>query len=318
MAEIKNNVVVTTPTYGKFDESAITMLEDKGYEVRKVSAGGYTEEQIIEMLDENSVAIITGLEPITEKVIASAPSLKIIVKHGIGVDNIDLEAAKKLGVGVANAPGTNGDAVADLAFGLFFALARKIPQANKSVLNGEWPKVFGTGVWGKTCGIFGMGAIGKKLALRAKGMNMEVMAYDPYFDDEFAKQNGIRKAEKEEILANADFISMHLPLLDSTYGFIKRDELRLMKNSAFIVNTSRGNIINEDDLYEALKNNEIAGAALDVFASEPPKDSKLLELDNFIATPHCGGYTNDALKNTSSFVCDVVLKALSGEPVKYL
>lgn len=309
------NIVITTPTYGKFDPTAFSRLEEAGYEYRAVTKGGSTEQQVMDMIDEETVAIITGLEPITEAVQKKSAALKVIAKHGIGVDNIDLAAAKKLGVRVVNAPTTSGDSVADLAFGLMLALARKIPAADAQVKAGAWPKLFGTGVWGKTCGIFGFGSIGKKLALRARGFEMKVLAYDPYFDEKFAAEHGVVRAEPDAILAEADFISMHLPLLPSTRNFIGEAEFKKMKGTACIVNTARGGVIDEQALLKALKEGTIAGAALDVFSAEPPKHLDICSAPNLITTPHVGGYTDDALRATSGFVCDTLLKVLQGEQV---
>ena len=310
------NIVITTPTYGKFDPSAFTRLNESGYEYRAVTKGGSTEEQVMEMIDQDTVAIITGLEPITETVQKKSSGLKVIAKHGIGVDNIDLAAAKQLKIRVINAPTTSGDSVADLAFGLMRALARKIPAADAQVKAGAWPKLFGTGVWGKTCGIFGFGSIGKKLALRAKGFNMNVLAYDPYFDEAFAAEHQSVRAQPDDIFATADFISMHLPLLPATRNFIGTAELGKMKRTACIVNTARGGVIDEQALIHALREGVIAGAALDVFSAEPPKHLDMDSIPNLITTPHIGGYTDDALRATSSFVCENLLKVLQGEQVR--
>lgn len=310
------NIVITTPTYGKFDKTAFSKLEEAGYEYRAVTKGGSTEQQVMDMIDDETVGIITGLEPITKAVQQKSKALKVIAKHGIGVDNIDLEAAKELGIRVINAPTTSGDSVADLAFGLLLALARKIPAADAQVKSGAWPKIFGTGVWGKTLGIFGFGSIGKKMALRAKGFDMKVMAYDPYFDAKFAEEHGVIQAEPDAILAEADFITMHLPLLPTTKNFISEAEFKKMKNSVCIVNTARGGVIDEQALIDALKAGEIAGAALDVFSAEPPKHMDINSVANLITTPHIGGYTDDALRATSGFVCENILKVLAGEQVR--
>ncbi len=309
------NIVITTPTYGKFDQSAFSELQSNGYAVKAVTAGGSTEAQVMDMVDEETAAIITGLEPITANVLKKAKNVKVVAKHGIGVDNIDQAAAKEIRIREVNATTTSGDSVADLAFGLFLTLARKIPFADGEVKAGRWPKVFGTGVWGKTCGIFGFGSIGKKLALRALGFGMTVLAYDPYFDEAFAKEHGVIKAEPQQILKEADFISMHLPLLPTTKDFIGAKELGMMKKSAFLVNTARGGIVNEQALCTALKEGEIAGAAFDVFTAEPPTHMDIANVPNLIATPHEGGYTDDALRATSQHVCETVLKVLAGETV---
>lgn len=304
------NIVITTPTFGKFDNTSLSSLKDNGFDLHRAVSGGYLEQQIIDMIDADTVAIVTGLEPITDKVIQAAKNLQIIVKHGTGIDNIDVVAAKRRDIKVVNTPGANADAVADLAIGLFFALARKIPMAYNKILSGEWPKIFGTSIWGKTCGVLGFGSIGKKVAMRAKGLNMKVLAYDTVFDTQFALERGIKYAHPDEIFSNSDFISIHLPLVATTVNYVDHTKLRKMKKDAFIINTSRGGIVNESALYDALNQGIIGGAALDVFTEEPIGNNPLLSLDNFIATPHCGGYTDGALRATSQAVCRILLESL--------
>ena len=306
-------VLITTATFGRFSAEAFDILRNGGLDMVRTPQAAATDADIASAVDDDTVGIIVGLEPISKAVFEAGRNLKVVAKHGIGVDNIDLNAAKEHGVRVVNAPGTNSEAVADLAIGFMFALARSIPEAHAMLRAGEWPRVMGKSVWGATAGILGLGAIGKGVARRARGLNMTTLAYDPYFDEQFATANQVRKASLDEILAAADFVTIHIPYSDQTRNLIGREQLAKMKPSAFLVNTSRGGIVDEEALFEALATKKIAGAALDVFAKEPPAGSPLLNLPNTITTPHMGAYTDGALKLTSEFAARMVLEVLSGK-----
>jgi len=306
-------VLITTATFGRFSAEAFDILRNGGLDMVRTPQAAATDADIASAVDDDTVGIIVGLEPISKAVFEAGRNLKVVAKHGIGVDNIDLNAAKEHGVRVVNAPGTNSEAVADLAIGFMFALARSIPEAHAMLRAGEWPRVMGKSVWGATAGILGLGAIGKGVARRARGLNMTTLAYDPYFDEQFATANQVRKASLDEILAAADFVTIHIPYSDQTRNLIGREQLAKMKPSAFLVNTSRGGIVDEVALFEALATKKIAGAALDVFAKEPPAGSPLLNLPNTITTPHMGAYTDGALKLTSEFAARMVLEVLSGK-----
>ncbi len=306
-------VLVTTTMFARYSEAPLESLRGGGLEIVRISQASASEADVLACIDDNTVAIIAGLEPITKAVINSALSLKVIAKHGIGVDNIDLNAAKERGVRVVNAPGTNSEAVADLTIGFMFALARKIPDSDAKLRAGEWPRVMGKSVWGAKAGIVGMGAIGKAVVRRARGLNMTTLAYDPFFDQQFADANQVQKASLDEVLASADFVTIHIPYSEQTKNLIGKDELAKMKPLAYLLNTSRGGIVDERALFEALSNNKIAGAAIDVFAKEPPVGSPLLSLSNIITTPHMGAYTEESLKLTSEFAAKMVLEVLSGK-----
>jgi D-3-phosphoglycerate dehydrogenase len=310
-----DKVLVTNASFAKYSKRAEEILQDYGLEIIRVKQPVTGENDLLGQLDD-VVAIITGLEPVTGKVINSAPRLRVIVKHGIGVDNIDLDAAKEKGVIVANSPGTNREAVADLVFGLMLSLARKIPQSDRQVREGKWPKVFGQSVWGKTLGIIGLGVIGKSVAQRAKGFNMKVLAFDKYWDEEFASANGIIRSEVDEILKESDFVTLHVPLMEETRNLIGEKQLSIMKPTAYLINAARGGVVDEDALYKALKEGRIAGAGIDVFSTEPPTQSPLLGLQNVILTPHMGGFTDGALSMTSEFVSQVVVDALKGREIR--
>lgn len=307
-----DKVLVTNASFAKYNAGAQKMLEEYGLDIVRPKQPVTDENDLLDYLDD-VVAVITGLEPITKKVICSAPKLKVIGKHGIGVDNIDVSVAKEKGITVFNSPGTNKEAVADLVFGLMLSLARKIPQSDSQVRKGLWPKVFGQAVFGKTLGIIGLGGIGKSVVQRAKGFNMKVIAFDSYWDKEYADANDVIYSDINGILKEADFVSLHVPLTAETKNLISRDQLDRMKSTAYLINASRGGVVDEDALYEALKKGKIAGAGLDVFAVEPPVDSNLLSLENVILSPHMGGFTDGALSLTSEFVAQAVIDTLEGK-----
>ncbi|WPC43321.1 phosphoglycerate dehydrogenase [Clostridium sp. JS66] len=285
-------VISTSPSFAKYSKEPIELLNKNGIEVSYLPAG-IAEDEFIEKIHDVD-ALIVAFTQINENVLKNAPNLKIVCKHGVGVDNIDVEAAKKRNIYVTNVPNANKHAVADFAFTLMLASARQIPQADNLTKKGEWPRIFGTDVYGKTLGIVGLGNIGKEVAFRAKGFSMNIVAYDSYPDEKFAAENGIKFVTIDELLKQSDFVSIHIPLLDSTKGLINYEKLRLMKKSSYLVNASRGGIVVEEDLYKALKENVISGAALDVFEEEPLKFHPLFELPNLIATPHIAGYTAGA------------------------
>jgi D-3-phosphoglycerate dehydrogenase len=276
-----------------------------------------SEEELIEFVRDYD-AIIVGIEKITAPVIEASKKLKIITKHGAGVDNVDVTAASARGIVVTSAPGANSDAVADLTLGLFLSLAREIPFADRSVREGKWPRLAGVQMNEKTLGIIGLGQIGKKVVKRALGFDMKVLVYDVIQDEAFARQTALRYVSLDELLAQSDFISIHVPLMPSTQRLIGERELGILKKQAFIVNISRGNIVDEEALYRSLKEGRIRGAALDVFSQEPPAGSPLLSLDNVILTPHMGGYTLEALRDTGLICVRNILDLFEGKTPQFV
>ncbi|MCR4402756.1 MAG: phosphoglycerate dehydrogenase [Firmicutes bacterium] len=260
---------------------------------------------------------IMGVEKVDKDVLDAARRLKYIAKHGVGLDNIDLEEAKRRGITITYTPGQNASAVADLAMGLVLACARQIPAAAAKVKSGGWQLFMGHELEGKTLGIVGLGAIGKKVALRALGFGMTVMAYDPVQDAEFAEKHSITYHDLNSVLEKADFVSMHLPLGPSTYHLIDAEKLRRMKPSAYLINTARGPIVNERDLVRALRDRTISGAALDVFDTEPPSRD-LLELDNVIMTPHIGGSTYECARRLGEITVRNVRNYLHGRELDFV
>lgn len=268
----------------------------KDYDLKFNDTGKtFTEQQMIE-LSKDVDGIIIGVDPITKNVIDNAKKLKAISKYGVGLDNIDIEAAKINNIKIRKTPDTNNISVAELTIGLMFDLARNISISVQKVKNKEWKRKKGVELTNKTLGIIGCGKIGKEVVERARGLKMSIIINDPYFDDnELLKDKNIHLEGKKTLLKESDFVSLHLPLNPETRNIIKKKELKMMKKTAFLINTARGGLINEDDLTWALKNNEIAGAGCDVFPVEPPENETILKLDNFLLTPHMGANTEESV-----------------------
>lgn len=285
-----------------------------------------TDEDNLAREAKDAYVILVVYAKITEKIINSAIKLRGIVRYGIGVDNIDLKAASKRKIPVANVPDYCIGTVADHAFTLLLALNRKILLANNVVRSGKWgvwtsplPKLMGVDLEGKVLGLIGIGKIGSAVAARAKGFDMKVIAYDPYIPKEAAEKLGIELVDLETLLKNADFVSIHSPLTDETRGMIGEEELKLMKKTAYIINTARGPIIQEEALYKALKNGWIAGAGLDVYEKEPPdKNNPLFKLDNVVLTPHIAYYTQEAIWRLEMTAVEEAIRILQGQLPKNL
>ena len=269
-----------------------------------------TEDELLP-LARDCEGYIAGLDFITAKVISRCERLKVISRYGVGVDRVDLEAAKARGIKVCNTPGANTNAVADLAFGLMLGVARKLPMLDRKTRGGEWVRSTGVEVCQKTLGILGLGAIGKAVARRARGFDMNVMAYDPFLDEPYAKANHIAGASFDDVIRQADILSLHLPLSEGTKNIINADVLRKMKPSAILINTARGGLIDEQAAYEFLKSGRLGGLGLDAYAIEPPEHSPLFELDNTILTPHTGSHTLEAVKNMSEMAVQNLIEALT-------
>ena len=301
-------VISTSPSFAKYSKHPIEYLDENGFAVQAFPADVSLDVLKPHLADAD--ALIVAFTEVNAELLDCAPKVKMVCKHGVGVDNIDLAETKARGIWVTNVPNANKHAVADFTFALLLSLARKIPQANDRTKKGEWPQIFATDAWGKTIGICGLGNIGKQVALRAKGFNMRVVAFDFYQDAVFAAENGIEFVSKEELLENSDFITLHMPLTDQTANFIALDELRKMKPGAYLINASRGGVVNEADLYTALSTKVIAGAASDVFEQEPLKEHALFSLDSFISTSHIAGYTDGAVNAIGEHCVENIVTAL--------
>lgn len=276
-----------------------------------------TEDEIIPLLKDCD-GYVAGLDFITKKVIDACPKLKVISRYGVGYDRVDVEAAKAAGVIVTNTPGVNSEAVGELAFALVLAVARKIPHLNDDTRAGGWMRSTGFECLGKKIGILGLGSIGRVVARCAKGFGMEVLAYDPYINEAYCQENGIAVKTFEECISEADVISLHLPLMESTRHIINEDAIDKMKDGVVLINTSRGGIIDEDAAYEGLKSGKIGGLGLDAFEKEPPKDSPLFEFDSVVVTPHTGAHTKEATSNMAHASIKNVIDVLKGNECKFI
>jgi len=296
----------------KLADAGIELLEqDFEVDVRL----GLTPEELLETIGDYDGMIIRSATQVSAEVIDRADNLKAIGRAGIGVDNIDIEAATKRGVIVANAPESNTVAAAEHTLGLMLASARRIPAADSSLRDGEWKRSAfkGVEVSGKTLGLVGLGHVGAIVARGALGMGMRVLAYDPYVSEDRMRQVNVERAETtDEVFEGADFVSLHVPRTPQTVGLVNEDSLARMKPTAYLINVARGGIVDETDLYNALKEGTIAGAALDVFAEEPTTQSPIFSLPNVVVTPHLGASTAEAQDRAGITAAEQVATALRG------
>jgi phosphoglycerate dehydrogenase-like enzyme len=258
-------------------------------------------------------ATVASVEPYTRRVLAAADALTIIARVGVGYDAIDLAAATERGVAVTTTPGANDRAVADYAFALILALGRAVLANHEQVRAGRWERVVGPDIAGATLGIVGTGAIGKGVARRARGFDMRILAYDIAPDAAFAAEAGVAYRPLEALLAEADFVTLHTPLFPSTRNLIDAERLALMKPTAYLVNTSRGGIVDEAALADALRAGRLAGAALDVFEREPPWGSPILAAPNLLVSPHVAGISAGSREAMLTMACRSIVQRLRGE-----
>ena len=274
-----------------------------------------TPEGIAEKIGNFEVVIVRSRTKLTKELIDKANKCQIIARVGVGLDNIDQITAKEKNIRVINAVEGAMNAVAELVIGLMLSLAREIPRADREVRNGNWIKkeLMGNELRGKYLGIVGLGNIGKRLGRLAKSFNMNIIGYDVTpIDEEFSKEVGLMKADLGTLLASADYVSLHVPLLDSTKHMINAENIATMKNTARIINTSRGGVIDEEALHDALINGNLGGAALDVFEIEPATSNNLRELPNFISTPHMGAQTKEAQSLAANVIAEKIIQILRG------
>jgi len=274
-----------------------------------------TPAQILEKISTFNIVIVRSRTTITKEIIDKADNCKIIARVGVGLDNVDQEAAKVKNIRVINAVEGAMNAVAELVLGLMLSLARQTARGDRAIRDGKWLKkeLKGTELRGKYLGIIGLGNIGKRLGRLARALNMNIIGYDVMpIDEEFAKEVGLMKADLNTLLQSCDYVSIHVPLLDSTHHLLDAEKMSTMKNTAKIINTSRGGVVDEDALYEAIKNGTLGGAALDVFEQEPATGNKLAELDNVILTPHIGAQTREAQSLAANVIGEKIIQILRG------
>jgi D-3-phosphoglycerate dehydrogenase len=292
------------------EESAMAKIKAAGLEVvvRNKDSDGPIEEQIKGF----DCVVVRSATKITKEVIEAADNLKLVVRAGVGLDNVDQEAAKKKGVEVQNTPEAPTVSVAEMVFAMMFAMARNITQADSSMKDERWEKkkLTGTELWNKTLGIIGYGRIGSEVAERAKAFGMRVCAFDVLDISQICMEMGTEKTEFLDLIKKSDYITVHVPLVPQTKGMFGEKEFALMKKTAFLVNTARGGVVDEKALLKALNDGEIAGAALDVFENEPPLEWELVKHPRLIAAPHLSSSTKEAQARVGELTADKVIEGL--------
>jgi D-3-phosphoglycerate dehydrogenase len=290
----------------KLSETAVQIFRDRGIDVDFDPSLGKDKERLAEAIGRYDGLAIRTATKVTEKLLEHAPNLKVVGRAGIGVDNVDIPAASKRGVIVMNTPFGNSITTAEHAISMMLAVARQIPEANASTHAGKWEKsrFMGVEVTGKTLGVIGAGNIGSIVCDRAHGLRMKVIAYDPFLSEERAAQLGVAKVELDELLARADFITLHVPLTDATRNILSAEALARTKKGVRIINCARGGLVDEAALAEAIRSGHVAGAGFDVFSEEPATQSPLFNLPGVVVTPHLGASTTEAQENVALQVAE--------------
>ncbi|OAN69692.1 phosphoglycerate dehydrogenase [Seohaeicola saemankumensis] len=290
----------------ELSDAAVQIFRDRGIDVDFQPKLGKDKDKLLEIIGNYDGLAIRSATKVTEKVLEAATNLKVVGRAGIGVDNVDKEAASKKGVIVMNTPFGNMITTAEHAIAMMFAVARQIPEASASTHAGKWEKskFMGVELTGKTLGVIGAGNIGGIVCDRARGLQMKVIAYDPYLSDEKASKMHVEKVELEELLRRADFITLHVPLTDATRNILSRENLEKTKPGVRIINCARGGLVDEAALADLLKSGHVAGAAFDVFAEEPATENPLFGLPNVVCTPHLGASTTEAQENVALQVAE--------------
>jgi D-3-phosphoglycerate dehydrogenase len=311
----KFTVLIESRPFCAFDDSPMEQLKRSGMDLIDMRGSGIQDPKFVEALNRVDAILCGNDLVVNDAVLDMAPLVKAIAKMGAGLDTVDIAAATRHNAIVFHTPGANNQAVADHTFGLILNVARKIIYCDRSLRENRWEhtKIMGLEIWQKTLGLIGLGAIGRCVALRAKGFQMKVVAYDPFWPATFADEQGIEQVTLEELLRVSDIVSIHVPLIPETKWMIDEKALNLMKPSAILINAARGGIVKETDLYQVLKNRAIAGAGLDVFENEPPTNSDLLDLDNVVLTPHTAAFTFEGMNNMSMRVVEQLIAYYHGE-----
>ena len=305
-------IVITPRGFFNYGKAYIKQLEDAGFVVDANGTGkAYTVEQFYEHC-KDADALVVGVEQVNKDFIDACPKMKAVVKFGVGTDNIDIPYCQEKGIYVGRCVGSNSRSVAELVIAFIMAEMRDLYLSFTETKQGAWNKYTGREVLGKRIGIIGFGAIGKHLARMANGLGMEVLAYDVFpISEETAGELNVTMSDLDTIYGTCDFISVHVPLTKETENMIAAAELSRMKDNCVLINTARGGIVSEKDLYEALSGKKIRAAYFDVFTTEPPKaDEPLMTLDNFHLTPHVGSRTSEAELNTCRIATEQILGAL--------
>lgn len=290
----------------KLSDAAVQIFKDRGIEVDFQPDLGKDKDKLAEVIGKYDGLAIRSATKVTEKILAAANNLKVVGRAGIGTDNVDKDAASKKGVIVMNTPFGNMITTAEHAIAMMFAVARQIPEASASTHAGKWEKskFMGVELTGKTLGVIGAGNIGGIVCDRARGLKMKVVAYDPYLSNKKADKMGVEKVELDELLARADFITLHVPYTETTANILSKENIAKTKKGVRIINCARGGLVDEEALAEALKSGHVAGAAFDVFKEEPATENPLFNLPNVVCTPHLGAATTEAQENVALQVAE--------------
>jgi D-3-phosphoglycerate dehydrogenase / 2-oxoglutarate reductase len=316
--ELKRSpVTATKPVVLLAEELSPATIEALGPDFEIRNCDGADRSQLLSAIVDVDAILVRSATQVDAEAIAAAKNLKVIARAGVGLDNVDIKAATQAGVMVVNAPTSNIVSAAELTIGHILSLARHIPAASTALKNGEWKrsKYTGTELLEKKLGIIGLGRIGALITERAKAFGMEIIAYDPYVTSARAAQLGVQLVSLDELLEQADFITIHMPRTPETVGMISTEAFAKMKNTAYVINVARGGLIDEEALHTALVDGQIAGAGIDVFVKEPATDVAFLKLDNVIGTPHLGASTDEAQEKAGVSVAKSVRLALAGELV---
>jgi len=316
----KFTVLLEAQPFCALENAPLEKLKNSGMRIMDLRGAGIADNQFIRALKQADAVLCGNDLRVNEALFAMAPGLKAIAKLGVGLDTVDIDAASRHGVVVFYTPGANNQAVADHTFALMLCLARRLLYCDRSLREKRWEhtRIIAIEIWQKTLGIIGLGAIGRCVAMRARGFQMKVVAYDPYWPEEFAEQQDIQQVSLEDLLGASDIVTIHAPLTPENRGLINAARLKLMKPSALLINAARGEIVNEIDLYQALKTGVIAGAGIDVFEHEPPIETPLLELDNVVLSPHTAAFTREALNNMSMGIVDQLIDFYHGKKPVHL
>lgn len=315
LKHMSKKVLITSRSFGKLSDAPLAVLKNAGFQVDSMGSG-FDMARFAEVLPEYD-ALIIGAHDLPAELLTRCPRLKIICKHGVGLDNIPLEKAHELGITVTNTPGTNSQAVADLAFGLMLDTARYISLSASLLKQGIHRQTVGVDVNGKVLGILGFGRIGQAVARRARGFDMQVYAYDPYLSRPPEDLSAVVMADAETVLRKSDFVSLHLPLTGETRGFMNEERFAMMKDGAILINTARGAVVKEEALLDALTGGKLRAAGLDVTEEEPTRsDNPLLGLENVVITDHIGMYSKEATSAVSLLCAEAVRDFFAGRTPK--
>lgn len=305
-------LVTASPLQRDQNHPSMELLRSGGYEFCWNTTGKpLSGDALIEHL-KGCCGCLAGVDFFTKDVLSACPELRVISRYGVGYDRVDIEAAREMGIAVSNTPGVNAQSVGELTMGLLLAVARRIPQLDRSTRNGQWAQYTGVELFGKTVAILGFGAIGRVVARCCTGFGMHVTAWSPHIDQNYCVTNGIEVRPFPEILEAADVVTLHMPLTEETRNLIGVEAIARMKPGAILLNTARGGIVDEDAACTALKEGQLGGFGLDAFSVEPPGDSPLFDLPNVVVTPHTGSHTREGTNQMAFLSARNLLDLLEG------